>query len=177
MPGPLPQPTRRRRNAPTIPTTTLPATGRPGPAPRLPKSVELAAAGAAWWRWAWRTPQAAAWSTGDLYAVARRAQLEDDLAALRDVEGLDWDELGQVIDEWQQFKAVARSLASLVGGKLAIIREVRELEDRLGLTPKAMAQLRWTIKAETGVADKGSAGDDEVAQRRAERERRLAAEG
>jgi hypothetical protein len=27
--------------------------------------------------WAWSTPSAAGWSAGDLYAVARRARLED----------------------------------------------------------------------------------------------------
>ncbi|MGD9754564.1 MAG: hypothetical protein AB7W59_26535 [Acidimicrobiia bacterium] len=34
----------------------------------------------AWWAWAWSTPQAAAWSVGDVVALARRARLEDVLA-------------------------------------------------------------------------------------------------
>lgn len=80
MPGPLPNPNRRRRNVPEPPKAGLPAGGRKGPAPRCPKSTPLGAAGIAWWRWAWKTPQAAAWDTGSLYAVARRATLEDSLA-------------------------------------------------------------------------------------------------
>ena len=153
MPGPLPQPQRRRRNAPTIPTTELPAAGRKGAPPRPPKSVTLATAGAAWWRWAWHTPQAAAWSPGDVYVIARRACLEDDLAALADIEAIDWSTLADA--DWQDpetaheqllmLRSMVSGLASLAAGKLAILREARELDDRLGLTPKAMAQLRWRI--------------------------------
>lgn len=80
MPGPLPNPERRRTNAPTIPTTNLPAGGRQGPAPKPPKWVQLDVAARAWWAWAWSTPQAAAWSVGDVVALARRARLEDVLA-------------------------------------------------------------------------------------------------
>jgi hypothetical protein len=78
--GPLPQSEKARRNAPTIPTTKLPAGGRKGRAPTCPYSLEKA--GKAWWKWAWRQPQAAGWDDGALYSIARRASLEDDLAAL-----------------------------------------------------------------------------------------------
>ena len=90
MPGPLPDPNARRRNAPTIPTTNLPASGRHGPVPKVPKWVELGAAGKGWWAWAWKTPQAAGWSDGNIPMVAQRASLEDDLASLAEVEGLDF---------------------------------------------------------------------------------------
>jgi len=112
MGGPLPNPNRRRRNAPTIPTTSLPAAGRKGAPPKPPRSIALGDAATAWWRWAWHTPQAAAWSKGDLYVTARRAQLED---------------------------AMAESAPA------SILREARELDDRLGLSPKGMAALRWVI--------------------------------
>src|SRR5688500_649564 len=82
--GPLPKPAdqRRRRNQPAIPTTNLPRSGRQGAPPRCP--YKLSVAGAAWWKWAWSTPQACGWDeVGDLYTVARRAQLEDDQVALR----------------------------------------------------------------------------------------------
>ena len=84
MPGPLPNPNRRRRNALTIPTTKLPASGRPGAVPKPPAWVQLGDAGRGWWRWAWKTPQASGWGTkaGQEVVVARRASLEDDLAAL-----------------------------------------------------------------------------------------------
>lgn len=114
MPGPLPVPGAARRNAPTIPTTALPASGRKGPAPDLPGDVKLGSAGAAWWEWAWHTPQAAAWDAGSLYVVARRARLQDLLESDGEVNA-------------------------------AMAREIRELDDRLGLTPKALAALRWKI--------------------------------
>lgn len=143
--GPLPDPNRRRRNAPTIPTTELPASGRRGRIPTPP--VELGEAGRAWWRWAWRLPQACGWSTGDLVMIARRATLEDDLAALATVDGLDFlDVLGAKASEVRE---TIRHLASLAAGKLAVCREARELDDRLGLTPKGLAALRWRIVDDT----------------------------
>lgn len=139
MPGPLPQPQRRRRNAPTIPTTSLPAGGREGPIPDPPEWVSLGAAGRAWWAWAWSTPQSAGWSErAHLDAVARRAALQDDLYAIEldgSLAGLDEEEL----------RALVCTLKAIVSGKATLLGKVTELDDRLGLTPKAMAQLRWTI--------------------------------
>ena len=150
MPGPLPNPARRRRNEPTIPTTLLPPAGRKGSVPRPPKTYPMGKAATAWWRWAWRTPQAAAWTAGDLYALARRARLEDDLEALDRLDAhhldialfleVDPDERTEVVE------GVISALKRLAAGELAIAKEARELDDRLGLTPKAMAQLRWSIE-------------------------------
>lgn len=136
MPGPLPQATRRRTNPATIPTTVLPASGRSGRMPKVPAFVSLASSGRAWWAWAWRTPQACAWAPGMEGVVARRAALEDDLAVLAEVVGLDLDD---------EIRAAVGRLAALVTGRLVLLREMRELDDRLGLTPKAMAALRWSI--------------------------------
>ena len=112
MPGPLPQPTRRRTNAPVIPTTVLPPEGRKGHAPKVPPFITLGKVGRAYWQYIWHTPQAAAWAPGMEVAVARRAELEDLWSETKDTRYLG---------------------------------ELRQLEDRLGLTPRAMAQLRWTI--------------------------------
>ena len=142
--GPLPDPNHRHRNAPAIPTTNLPASGFKGPIPRPPKWVPLGRAGTAWWRWAWRTPAAAAWSTNDHPMIARRASLEDDLAALAAVEGLDADEAAAT-DKAAELKLLVQRLASLVTGRLSIVKEMRELEKGLGLYPKAMADLRWKV--------------------------------
>jgi hypothetical protein len=141
--GPLPDPKRRRTNAPTIPTTALPARGRPGRPPAVPSWVRLAKSGRAWWAFAWKTPQAAAWSVGDVPLVARRASLEDDLATIGRVDSLDALDLAGQLDPI--VKLIVGRLAALVTGKLAIIREMREIDDRLGLTPKGMAALRWQI--------------------------------
>jgi hypothetical protein len=148
--GPLPNPDARRRNAPRIPTTSLPSTGRKGAAPRPPKAYVLGDAGTAWWRWAWKTPQAAAWSAGDLYFLARRARLEDDLASL-DRLGAHHLSLPDFLeiptdDRVEAVELLITTLHRLAGGELAIIREAREMDKVIGLTPKAMAELRWKIE-------------------------------
>lgn len=138
MPGPLPKPAdqRRRRNAPTIPTTRLPASGFDGSIPRCP--MRLGKAGRAWWRWAWRTPQAAAWSPGAVYSVALRASLQD------------------LLDD-----PAIEVTPTLVGRCV-------DLDDKLGLTPKGMAALRWEIVAD----EPAQVVPDELAP---VRERRVAA--
>jgi hypothetical protein len=111
MPGPLPSPNARRRNAPTIPTTNLPAAGRKGRPPRPPAGYRFGEAGEQWWKWAWRLPQAAAWDAGALYHLARRAQLEDDLDVLDIVEHVDLAELLEVEEESE----VIRRLEFILG--------------------------------------------------------------
>lgn len=154
MPGPLPEPGARRRNAPTIPTTVLPAGGRKGRAPKPPAGYELRDAGKRWWRWAWSLPQAAAWDDGALYHLARRAQLEDDLAALELVDHFDLAEL-LGMDESETIRHlefVLGRLKSMGSGRLAVMKEMRELDQRLGLNPEALAKLRWTIVADPSSA-------------------------
>jgi len=67
---------RIRRNAPEIPWTDLPAEGRHGRAPALPKWAALDATGKAWWAWAWKLPEATQWHEAQLPSVVRRAHLE-----------------------------------------------------------------------------------------------------
>lgn len=144
MPGPLPNPNRRRRNAPTVPTTELPASGRKGRAPNCPYT--LGPDGTGWWRWAWTLPQAAAWSKGDLYVVARRARLEDDIGTLGFAElGLTDLLDGGDPNAIRRVEDALNTLKRLCSSKLAIEKEMRELDDKLGLSPKAMAYLRWKI--------------------------------
>lgn len=131
MPGPLPDPNRKRSQPGAIPTTRLPAAGRSGPAPKCP--YDLDQPGRTWWEWAWHTPQACAWDAGSLYAVARRAHLED-------------------------------------GDRtISILREARELDDRLGLTPKGRINLRLTIEADP--EPEAPTAPDEVAERRSRKTR------
>lgn len=152
--GPLPDKTKRRVNAPTIPTTELPVGGRDGPAPACPYS--LGKVGRKWWRWAWGSPQAAAWDDGALYFVGRRAQLEDDLAALDFEDRLDLGDLLAGADE-EAVKRVEWALSMLkrsATGSVALMKEMRELDNRLGLNPKGLADLRWTIIAESEKAER-----------------------
>lgn len=157
MYGPLPDAKARRRNAPTIPTTHLPAGGRKGRPPNCP--YELAKDGARWWKWAWGTPQAVAWDTGSLYALGRRARLEDDLAALQFADDLNiLDLLGGNADR----DAVARiewaltTLKKSASSKLMLEKEMRELDVKFGLTPESLARLRWQIVDDVTANSSGS---------------------
>lgn len=154
--GPLPQPAekRRRTNKPAIPTRSLPSAGFGGPYPRLPKGVQLGEAGMIWWRWAWRTPQAAAWDAGTHRALARRASLEDDDAALRRVDGLDLAGVLDLVHEGEAADAIrdltwlVQTLARLAGGRLAIAQKMLDLDRQFGLTTRSFHDLRFEIVAE-----------------------------
>lgn len=154
MPGPLPDPNARRRNAPTIPTNTLSAKGRRGRPPKCP--YQLGDAGTRWWRWAWGLPQATRWDKGSIYGLARRAQLEDELAILESFgEGASelYDLLAGADDEAiKRVEFALRTLKRHATGSITLMREMRELDNRLGLNPKALAELRWEIGAEVDAA-------------------------
>ena len=151
--GPLPSNNARRRNAPTIASTVLPAKGRVGKAPVCP--YELGEAGARWWKWAWGTPQASQWGEGSLWFVARRAVLEDELAVREFGEDrVALEDLLMPADE-DALKAVQFALDTLkkaATGQVSLMREMRELDNRLGLNPKAMLDLRWQV-GEPGVKE------------------------
>jgi hypothetical protein len=149
--GPLPNKDSRRRNKPTIPTTKLPVSGRKGRPPALPKAYNLRKPGTEWWKWFWSTPQAMAVDKGALYVIARRAQLEDDLDLMD--RGFEAKELAELLgidenDQIRELEFVVGRLGAMAGGRNPILKEMRELDKVLGLTPKAMADLRWEIVAD-----------------------------
>jgi hypothetical protein len=85
MGSPVPKPDGRRQRkviAEHRSASRVPVSGRVGRPPNCP--IELGDAGRRWWRWAWTTPQATRWNKGFLEPLARRAALEDTLAACRD---------------------------------------------------------------------------------------------
>lgn len=112
-PAPKPDAERRRTNASTFSWTYLPAAGRKGKTPVLPKWRVWHPETVAWWRRLWVTPQASQWKD-DGSTLFVLAALYDDLIAGR--------------------ADVARVSA-----------EMRQHEDRHGLNPKAMLQLRWRL--------------------------------
>ena len=68
-----------------------------------------------------------------------------------------WEELGWI-------RAVARYTRITVAAErpkasAALMAEARQLEDRLGLNPKAMRSLGWEISAVEAVTDAGNADD------------------
>lgn len=159
--GPAPTGTARRRNAPTIAGRVLPAGGRVAPPPDVPEWVELGEAGSAWWAWAWRLPQAEAWSESDAPFVARRAMLEDDVAAIERVEGLDFEVLA-AMPTFADIERTVRRVSALATGRLALFKEMRELDNRLGLNPKAMVDLRWSVGEVERVEERGDDDGDNV---------------
>lgn len=112
-PSPKPDAERRRTNSPAFAWTELPAPGRKGKPPPLPKWRLWHAETLVWWRKLWATPQATVWKQdGSTLFV---------LAALYD---------------------------DLISGKATpaqVSAEMRQHEDRHGMSPKAMLQLRWRI--------------------------------
>ncbi len=161
--GPLPDPDSIRRNKPTIPTNKLPAEGYAGEVPE--PAYDLGRSGSLWWEWAWKLPQADAWDDGAVFTLSRRAQLEDDLASLELNDDLDLSDLLAGADD-EAIKNVEHALETLkrsASGKLAIEKEMRELDRRLGLDPKALAELRWTIVEKDAQAERPT---DAPAQRR-----------
>lgn len=131
---------------------------------------DLGPAGSTWWRWAWKTDQSQRWDTGATYTAARRAQLEDERAALHlaDNHGLLADLLqGAEPDAIASVTYALGRLAASATGSTGMSREMRELESQLGLNPKAVAALKWTPD-EKPQKPKGG-GIDEIANRRAAR--------
>lgn len=161
MPGPPPGVNSRRRNSPTIVGTPLPAEGREGRPPTCP--YKLGPAGKKWWRHAWKLPQATQWGDSFLYAVGRRAQLEDELDAIKFRDELDLTDLLAGADK-EAIRRVSWALEQLkrsASGSTTLNKEMDQLDDRLGLNPKAMAALRWTIAAP---AEREADVDENVAQ-------------
>ena len=124
MRGPLPNPHGRVRSSSqsAYSTNVLPAAGRKGPIPKPPAWVDLGDRGQEWWKLAWRTPQAVKWTKADHPLIARRAAMEDRFYDL-DPETI----------------------------PATLLKAMLDIEDRLGLSPKALAQLRWVISDDPDV--------------------------
>lgn len=120
MPGPPPKKDseRRRRNAPMANTLQLPAEGRQGPAPLWPGPGLMPEPYRPIWEELWATPMAVAWERHGWTRVIARYLL-----------------VLQASDEALKSKEPDAKL----------LNEIRNLEDRLGLTPMALLRLRWEI--------------------------------
>lgn len=122
MPGPAPtrNPRRGQRGRPDW--RQLPAGGRTGRVPRWPLPPVEDPRLAPLWRQLWATPQAVAWEElGWIRTVARYAVLV--LAAEDEVLNPSGER----------------------GPNATLLGEVRQMEDRLGLTPMSMRRLLWEV--------------------------------
>lgn len=166
MPGPPPKPAsqRRRRNV-VKPAATLPATVRVAKAPALPRSKEMLASTRAWWKTVWASPMSAQWIAADLPNVYRLAALVDLTARQFAIvaEG-PIPRLEERI-EWQteDRRTILVRFESPVQAQL--LAEMRQLEDRLGLSPMARKRLQWEIPDESAPADDKPAADELAARR------------
>lgn len=120
MPGPAPSKNARRRNA-RPDWRKLPAGGRTEDPPEWPIPTGRTPSVAVLQLWSdlWHSPQAVAW------------------------EELGWV---RVVARYAKLTVVAER-----GGKAAtgsLLSEVRQLEDRLGLSPMSMKRLQWEISDE-----------------------------
>lgn len=130
MPGPLPKPEeeRRRRNAPTVPTTELPVAGYSGPVPDPVE--ELDELERRYYEWAWTTPAAAAWHVAEAEIVAEWARLK--AYATRCLRG-------EILKTTAQGMQIPAELSS------AVYSQIVAREDRLYLSPMARAKGRAKI--------------------------------
>lgn len=110
--------TRRNRHALTFDWTTLPLEGRQGPPPTLPPLRVWTEATLDEWARLWRSPQATM-----------------------------WDQSGRTLHAWAILHH--HYVTDEKGERVAsLAAEMRQHEDRHGLSPKAMLQLRWRISTQ-----------------------------
>lgn len=141
-PAPKKPDQRRRRNKPAAGDwIQLPIDGRKGPAPTLPKDLELSTTTHKWWKEIWRSPMATQWTDADVPALI-------ELAILRN---------------------------RFMVGSLQFANEVRLRSDQFGLTPEGRQKRRWIITDEDALRA-GLEIEDELAQKRVERDKRVAAQ-
>lgn len=117
MPGPAPDPNARHRQGGKSKNgvVTLPAAGYDGATPEWPMSTLPAGATMDLWRSLWRKPQAVMWARDGSERVVARYALVTVLS--EDPEN----------------------------PNASLLSEVRQMEDRLGLSPMAMKRLMWEI--------------------------------
>src|SRR5205823_6403001 len=85
-----------------------------------------------------------------------RAALEDDLATIGTVESLDFGELFEAAGGVpQELRVLIVRLAALATGRLGLVKEMRETDRLLGLTPRALGELRWKIVADEDPEEAG----------------------
>lgn len=121
---PKPDGERVNHHALAFDWVALPAEGRDGPVPELPeRTPEWAESTREWWARLWATPQATQWAEDDP-EIARLALLHQTV----------WHE-------------------SPKGPSPGLLNEMRQIEDRHGLNPKAMLQLRWRVVAQAGAEE------------------------
>ena len=117
MGGRTPKPRGTQRKKGSAQGAELPAEGRRGPVPELPRADEFLASTRDWWEGTWRSPMATVYQEADVPTLVRLARFID-LEARGQADGI-------------------------------VRTEIRQLEDRFGLSPLARRRLQWEIAQAT----------------------------
>jgi hypothetical protein len=141
MPGPVPKnrAQRRRRNAES-PGQMLPSGGKRGRPPKPHTSVQWGEHARAYWTAIWTSPMAVTFTKTDEFALTRLCSLVDRRERV---------ETG----DHEVFEATA------VDGMVTVVRgfdgdaEIRQLEDRYGLSAMSRRRLQWEITSPEGAED------------------------
>jgi hypothetical protein len=127
---------RRRRNAGQSQWQELPAEGRKGEIPKPWTGRQLGDVATRYWETLWSSPMAVTFIDADIQPLTRLAVLVDDRDRSESGAGLIEIVEGNYAGE-----------VEVVVGKFAGDAEIRQLEDRYGVSPKARRALQWEIKA------------------------------
>jgi len=146
---PKPDGQKVTRHEPAFGWVDLPAAGRPGPPPPLPSYVTWSVYTKRAWAEMWASPQATQWDQSGRTLVGWAELVEQKVRAERArvspppaliAAGL------LEIKGWEKLFGHKAPAVSVYG-------ELRQIEDRHGLNPKAMLQLRWRITSAEVAAD------------------------
>lgn len=138
MPGPARKsPEQRRRRNAEGPTKVLPAEGKRGRPPKTHTDVVWGEHARAYWVAIWTSPMATTFTRTDEFALTRLCSL---------------------VDRRDRFESGDHEVfaASAVDGEVTVVRgfdgdaEIRQLEDRYGLSPAARRKLQWEIERTAG---------------------------
>lgn len=135
-PTPKPPGARRRRNLGQGQWQELPADGRKGKAPEPRTDRELGVIARRYWETIWSSPMAVTFTDADIQPLTRLAVLVDDRARSESADGLI-----EIVDAWHD-----GSELRVIVGEFKGDGEIRQLEDRYGISPLARRRLQWEIK-------------------------------
>jgi len=134
---PKPPGQRRRRNKGQSDWQQLPADGRKGEIPEPRTQRELGEIAQQYWDTLWTSPMAVTFTDADIQPLTRLAVLVDDRDRSESTDGL--------IEIVESNYADAGEIEVVVG-RFAGDAEIRQLEDRYGISPLARRRLQWEVK-------------------------------
>ena len=139
---PKPPGARRRRNAGQSQWQQLPASGRKGEIPEPRTDRELGEIAQRYWETLWRSPMAVTFTDADIQPLTRLAVLVDDRARSESADGL-----VEIVEDHHGGQV------EVIVGRFAGDGEIRQLEDRYGVSPLARRRLQWEISKDADVVD------------------------